>query len=170
MFICLCKSVSVLFTIDGFFFFCCCCCISGVMRTCAISVERSSRVTTSHPLPGESDPLKSLWFCLSTWGRAFLQKGKPLSEWRWSWKMAKWTRWHIGSNTRHITGQVTLGKSLWFAYRENILFLNLMLLFVLCPVYRCIYPTYDYTHCLCDSIENITHSLCTKEFQARYGT
>ena len=31
----------------------------------------------------------------------------------------------------------------------------------------CVYPTYDYTHCLCDSIENITHSLCTKEFQAR---
>jgi glutaminyl-tRNA synthetase len=33
--------------------------------------------------------------------------------------------------------------------------------------HRCIYPTYDYTHCLNDSIENITHSLCTKEFQAR---
>ncbi|CAL1677652.1 unnamed protein product [Lasius platythorax] len=31
----------------------------------------------------------------------------------------------------------------------------------------CIYPTYDYTHCLCDSIENVTHSLCTKEFQSR---
>ncbi|XP_012939846.1 glutamine--tRNA ligase [Aplysia californica] len=31
----------------------------------------------------------------------------------------------------------------------------------------CIYPTYDFTHCLCDSIENISHSLCTKEFQAR---
>ncbi|KAK0182166.1 hypothetical protein PV327_000329 [Microctonus hyperodae] len=31
----------------------------------------------------------------------------------------------------------------------------------------CIYPTYDFTHCLCDSIENITHSLCTKEFQTR---
>ena len=31
----------------------------------------------------------------------------------------------------------------------------------------CIYPTYDYTHCLCDSLEHITHSLCTKEFQAR---
>uniref|UniRef100_A0A669CDC8 glutamine--tRNA ligase n=1 Tax=Oreochromis niloticus TaxID=8128 RepID=A0A669CDC8_ORENI len=31
----------------------------------------------------------------------------------------------------------------------------------------CIYPTYDYTHCLCDSIEHISHSLCTKEFQAR---
>lgn len=31
----------------------------------------------------------------------------------------------------------------------------------------CIYPTYDFTHCLVDSIENITHSLCTKEFQSR---
>eukprot|EP00124_Ichthyophonus_hoferi_P002116 Ihof_evm16s132 gene=Ihof_evmTU16s132 len=28
----------------------------------------------------------------------------------------------------------------------------------------CIYPTYDFTHCLCDSIENISHSLCTVEF------
>lgn len=27
-----------------------------------------------------------------------------------------------------------------------------------------IYPMYDFTHCLCDSIENITHSLCTTEF------
>ena len=33
----------------------------------------------------------------------------------------------------------------------------------------CVYPTYDYTHCLCDSIENISHSLCTKEFQSRWG-
>ena len=33
---------------------------------------------------------------------------------------------------------------------------------------RCVYPTYDFTHCLCDSIEHISHSLCTKEFQSRY--
>lgn len=31
----------------------------------------------------------------------------------------------------------------------------------------CIYPTYDFTHCLVDSLENISHSLCTKEFQSR---
>lgn len=31
----------------------------------------------------------------------------------------------------------------------------------------CIYPTYDFTHCLNDSLEHITHSLCTKEFEAR---
>ena len=28
----------------------------------------------------------------------------------------------------------------------------------------CIYPMYDYAHCLSDSIEGITHSLCTLEF------
>ncbi|PXY94253.1 glutamine--tRNA ligase [Gilliamella apis] len=29
----------------------------------------------------------------------------------------------------------------------------------------CIYPMYDFTHCISDAIENITHSLCTLEFQ-----
>jgi glutaminyl-tRNA synthetase len=29
----------------------------------------------------------------------------------------------------------------------------------------CIYPTYDFAHCLEDSIERITHSLCTLEFE-----
>lgn len=29
----------------------------------------------------------------------------------------------------------------------------------------CIYPMYDYAHCLEDSIEGITHSLCTLEFE-----
>jgi glutaminyl-tRNA synthetase len=29
----------------------------------------------------------------------------------------------------------------------------------------CVYPMYDYTHCISDAIENITHSLCTLEFE-----
>jgi glutaminyl-tRNA synthetase len=29
----------------------------------------------------------------------------------------------------------------------------------------CIYPTYDFTHGICDSIEGITHSICTLEFE-----
>ena len=29
----------------------------------------------------------------------------------------------------------------------------------------CIYPMYDFTHCLSDAIEGITHSLCTLEFE-----
>lgn len=31
----------------------------------------------------------------------------------------------------------------------------------------CIYPSYDFSHCLVDAIENITHSLCTLEFESR---
>lgn len=38
------------------------------------------------------------------------------------------------------------------------------------PHYRtgdewCIYPMYDYTHCISDALEHITHSLCTLEFE-----
>ena len=29
----------------------------------------------------------------------------------------------------------------------------------------CIYPTYDFTHCICDALEGVTHSLCTLEFE-----
>jgi glutaminyl-tRNA synthetase len=29
----------------------------------------------------------------------------------------------------------------------------------------CIYPMYDYAHCISDSLEGITHSLCTLEFE-----
>ncbi len=31
----------------------------------------------------------------------------------------------------------------------------------------CIYPSYDYTHCIVDALEDITHSLCTLEFETR---
>jgi glutaminyl-tRNA synthetase len=34
----------------------------------------------------------------------------------------------------------------------------------------CIYPTYDYTHAINDSLEDITHSLCTLEFQTRHDS
>ena len=29
----------------------------------------------------------------------------------------------------------------------------------------CLYPMYDYTHCLSDALEGVTHSLCTLEFE-----
>ena len=29
----------------------------------------------------------------------------------------------------------------------------------------CIYPMYDFTHCICDALEGITHSLCSLEFE-----
>ena len=29
----------------------------------------------------------------------------------------------------------------------------------------CIYPMYDFTHCICDALEGISHSLCTLDFE-----
>lgn len=29
----------------------------------------------------------------------------------------------------------------------------------------CVYPMYDYSHCISDALENITHSICTLEFE-----
>ena len=31
----------------------------------------------------------------------------------------------------------------------------------------CVYPTYDFEHCVVDALENVTHSLCTTEFVGR---
>lgn len=31
----------------------------------------------------------------------------------------------------------------------------------------CVYPSYDFSHCIVDSMEDITHSLCTLEFESR---
>lgn len=31
----------------------------------------------------------------------------------------------------------------------------------------CIYPLYDFTHCICDSLERVTHSFCSLEFEIR---
>ena len=33
----------------------------------------------------------------------------------------------------------------------------------------CIYPTYDYTHCLVDSLEYISYSLCSLEFEVLFS-
>ena len=30
----------------------------------------------------------------------------------------------------------------------------------------CVYPMYDFTHCICDALEGVSHSLCTLEFEA----
>lgn len=33
----------------------------------------------------------------------------------------------------------------------------------------CVYPSYDFTHAINDSLENVSHSLCTLEFETRRG-
>ena len=31
----------------------------------------------------------------------------------------------------------------------------------------CVYPTYDFTHCIIDSLEDVDYSICTLEFETR---
>lgn len=144
--------------------------LSGVMHMCATSAPRSWRATMHHSHHGGIDLWRNPSFSLREWRTACLQRARPHSAWRWSWRMAKWTQWLSASNTHHTTEQETpganMGTSCTFGFfnKWNILWFT----FSLSYLSRCIYPTYDYTHCLCDSFENITHSLCTKEFQARY--
>lgn len=82
--------------------------------------------------------------------------------------MGRWILWPIESSIPHTTEQGTHG-----AYKYGVGWWAMgraewgWMVGPTAYAYRCIYPTYDYTHCLCDSIEHITHSLCTKEFQAR---
>lgn len=146
--------------------------LSGVTRMYAISAPRSWRATMHHHRHGGIDLWRNPSFSLREWRRACLQRARPHSAWRWSWKMAKWTQWLTASNTHLTTEQETPGINMaqWSLCIFN--FLIKETLWFTCPslsyLSRCIYPTYDYTHCLCDSFENITHSLCTKEFQARY--
>lgn len=140
---------------------------AGVMHMCATRGGRNWRATMLLLHHGGTVPLRSPLCCLRGWRRACLQRERPRSGWRWSWRMGRWTLWRTESNTRHIIVQAMNGMKFW---TTPVISLNIMMCFthtcfLLC---RCIYPTYDYTHCLCDSIENITHSLCTKEFQARY--
>lgn len=146
---------------------------SGVMRTCATRNLRSWRATTLLPPPGETDPSRSLLCCLRGWRMECLLSQKLRSGWRWSWRTGRWTLLPTESNTQHTIVQGINGIKnpfffpflYFFSHLNNVSITSVFNFIFFC---RCIYPTYDYTHCLCDSIENITHSLCTKEFQSRY--
>ncbi|KAK3245193.1 hypothetical protein CYMTET_45224 [Cymbomonas tetramitiformis] len=79
-------------------------------------------------------------------------------------KEMKMGMWPEGSVCLRMKGDLKSGNSsMWdlAAYR---------IIFAAHPHSKdkwCIYPTYDYTHCLVDSLENVTHSLCTLEFSTR---
>jgi len=46
----------------------------------------------------------------------------------------------------------------------NLFYLFFFLFFFSLGSEWCVYPTYDFSHCLTDSMENISHSFCTTEF------
>lgn len=81
-------------------------------------------------------------------------------------------RFNDMKNGRYAEGEAVLRckidmKSNYFSMRD---FVAYRIMYVPHPHVGggwCIYPTYDYTHCIVDSLENITHSLCTLEFEVR---
>lgn len=83
--------------------------LSGVTRMYAISAPRSWRATMRHHHHGGIDLWRNPLFSLREWRRACLQRARPHSAWRWSWRMVKWTQWVTASNTHLTTEQETPG-------------------------------------------------------------
>ena len=116
-------------------------------------------------------------------GKAFVcflskEKGKELREGK---KPSPWRDTSVEENLR----QFDLMKSGYYSEGECVLrakidYLSNHTTLQDPPIYRikhvghphvkdkwCIYPLYDFTHSLCDNFEDITHSLCTLEFDTR---
>ncbi|KAF8528937.1 glutaminyl-tRNA synthetase [Hysterangium stoloniferum] len=93
--------------------------------------------------------------------RACIHRNRPISESLVEFENMKEGKYRRGEATLRMKQDLEDGNpQMWdlIAYRV-----------VDAPHHRTgdkwrIYPTYDFTHCLVDSFENISHSLCTTEF------
>jgi glutaminyl-tRNA synthetase len=94
--------------------------------------------------------------------RACVHRDRPIEETLDQFMKMKEGRYKEGEITLRMKMDLTNGNpQFWDLIAYRVLYT---------PHFRthdqwCIYPTYDYTHCLVDSFENITHSLCTTEFR-----
>ncbi|KAI8993384.1 tRNA synthetases class I, catalytic domain-containing protein [Pilobolus umbonatus] len=94
--------------------------------------------------------------------KACVHRDRPIEETLDQFMKMKEGRYKEGEITLRMKMDLTNGNpQFWDLIAYRILYT---------PHFRthdkwCIYPTYDYTHCLVDSFEDITHSLCTTEFR-----
>lgn len=94
--------------------------------------------------------------------RACVHRERPIEETLDQFMKMKEGRYKEGEITLRMKMDLTNGNpQFWDLIAYRVMYT---------PHYRthdkwCIYPTYDFTHCLVDSFENITHSLCTTEFR-----
>lgn len=93
---------------------------------------------------------------------ACVHRDRPIEETLEQFKKMKEGRYKEGEITLRMKMDLESGNpQFWDLIAYRVLFT---------PHHRtgsewCIYPTYDFTHCLVDSFENISHSLCTTEFR-----
>ncbi|KAL7327307.1 Glutaminyl-tRNA synthetase, variant 2 [Mucor circinelloides] len=94
--------------------------------------------------------------------RACVHRDRPVEETLDQFMKMKEGRYKEGEITLRMKMDLTNGNpQFWDLIAYRVLYT---------PHFRthdqwCVYPTYDFTHCLVDSFENITHSLCTTEFR-----
>lgn len=94
--------------------------------------------------------------------RACVHRDRPIEETLDQFIKMKEGRYKEGEITLRMKMDLTNGNpQFWDLIAYRVLYT---------PHFRthdqwCVYPTYDFTHCLVDSFENITHSLCTTEFR-----
>ncbi|KAI8094919.1 tRNA synthetases class I, catalytic domain-containing protein [Gilbertella persicaria] len=94
--------------------------------------------------------------------RACVHRDRPMEESLDQFMKMKEGRYKEGEVTLRMKMDLTSGNpQFWDLIAYRVLYT---------PHFRthdqwCVYPTYDFTHCLVDSFENITHSLCTTEFR-----
>ncbi|CAO3655315.1 unnamed protein product [Mucor hiemalis] len=94
--------------------------------------------------------------------RACAHRDRPIEETMDQFMKMKEGRYKEGEITLRMKMDLTNGNpQFWDLIAYRVLYT---------PHFRthdqwCVYPTYDFTHCLVDSFENITHSLCTTEFR-----
>lgn len=94
--------------------------------------------------------------------RACVHRDRPIEETLDQFMKMKEGRYKEGEITLRMKMDLTNGNpQFWDLIAYRVLYT---------PHFRthdqwCVYPTYDFTHCLVDSFENITHSLCTTEFR-----
>ena len=103
-----------------------------------------------------------------------LEKGRPLyeSKWRNRPKEESMALFREMRDGKHDEGTYTLRLKMDWASPFPVMWDTVAYRIIKHPHPHtgdkwCIYPTYDYTHCLIDSLENIDYSLCTLEFEAR---
>lgn len=123
--------------------------------------DRWNHITFAFIFKSLEGRLKILCGNLKIWGKGSMLPAKQLCDWKWTWNHRTLTcgiRWmvhHSAATNRSITIEMQVAYRIKYVPHPH------------AGRDWCIYPTYDYTHCIIDSLEHIDYSICTLEFETR---